>query len=263
LYILLALGATFKIYFGNHRPWLLDCCSIAGGVRMLRLALFALVSAGTLLAQEADSRLKNATEVFSEMTGMPDKGIPQDLLDKAQCVIVIPGLKKAAIGIGAQYGRGFVTCRKPSEGWGAPAAVKMEGGSVGLQLGAQSTDVVMLVMNKRGMEKLLSDKFTIGVDASAAAGPVGRNARADTDATMHAEILSWSRSRGAFAGVSLQGATLRPDKDENQKLYGRAISNPEILEGKLDPPPSARGLVAALNKVSMRGTEQADRPVKK
>jgi lipid-binding SYLF domain-containing protein len=228
---------------------------------MHKLALFASMSAVTLLAQEVnpDSRLKNATEVISEMTGMPDKGIPQDTLDKAECVIVVPGLKKAAFVVGGQYGRGFVTCRKASGGWGAPAAVKMEGGSVGLQLGGQSTDVIMLVMNKRGMDKLLSDKFTIGADAAAAAGPVGRNARADTDAAMHAEILSWSRSRGAYAGVSLQGATLRPDKEENQKLYGRALTNKEILEGKADPPPAASGLIAALNKVSMRGGEQADR----
>jgi lipid-binding SYLF domain-containing protein len=229
---------------------------------MHKLALFTLVSAGALLAQEAttpDSRLKNATEVITDMTGMPDKGIPQDTLDKAQCVVVVPGLKKAAIGIGGQYGRGFETCRKASGGWGAPAAVKMEGGSVGLQLGAQSTDVILLVMNKRGMDKLLSDKFTIGVDAAAAAGPVGRNARADTDAALHAEILSWSRSRGAFAGVSLQGATLRPDKEENQKLYGRAISNQEIIQQNVNAPPAASGLIAALNKVSMRGGEQADR----
>jgi SH3 domain-containing YSC84-like protein 1 len=232
---------------------------------MHKIALFILLPAGALLAQEAanpDSRLVNATEVITEMMGMPDKGIPQDTLDKAQCVVVVPGLKKAAIGIGGQYGRGFVTCRKASGGWGAPAAVKMEGGSVGLQLGAQSTDVIMLVMNRRGMDKLLSDKFTVGVDAAAAAGPVGRNARADTDAAMHAEILSWSRSRGAFAGISLQGATLRPDKDENQKLYGKAISNKEIIKENVDAPPAASGLIAALNKASMNGGEQADRPTK-
>jgi len=231
---------------------------------MHKIAVFILLPAGVLLAQEAtspDSRLRNATEVISEMTGMPDKGIPQDMLDKAQCVTVVPGLKKAALGIGGQYGRGFVTCRKASGGWGAPAAVKMEGGSFGLQLGAQSTDVIMLVMNKRGMDKLLSDKFTVGVDAAAAAGPVGRNARADTDVAMHAEILSWSRSRGAFAGISLQGATLRPDKDENQKLYGKAISNQEIIQQNVDAPAAASGLISALNKASMNG-ERADRPAK-
>jgi lipid-binding SYLF domain-containing protein len=233
---------------------------------MHKLALFTLLSAGALLAQEAttpDSRLKNATEVIAEMTGMPDKGVPQDLLDKAECVVVVPGLKKAAIGLGGQFGRGFMTCRKASGGWGAPASVKMEGGSAGLQLGIQSTDVIMLVMNRRGMDKLLSDKFTIGADAAAAAGPVGRNARADTDAAMHAQILSWSRSRGAYAGISLQGATLRPDKDENQKLYGRAIANSEIIQQDTPPPPAASGLIAALNKASMTGGQQADRPAKK
>jgi lipid-binding SYLF domain-containing protein len=137
----------------------------------------------------------------------------------------------------------------------------MEGGSFGLQLGGQSTDVIMLVMDKRGMEKLMSDKFTIGVDAAAAAGPVGRDARADTDAKLHAEILSWSRSRGAYAGLSLQGATLRPDKEENRKLYGKDISNKEILEGAVATPPAAKQLVAALNRSSMQG-ENADRPAK-
>src|SRR5712691_9014970 len=153
---------------------------------MYRLAVFTCAAAGAVFAQEAttpDSRLQHATEVISEMTGTPDKGVPQETLNKAQCVVVVPGLKKAAIGIGGQYGRGFETCRKGS-GWGAPAAVKIEGGSFGLQLGGQSTDVIMLVMNQDGMNKLLSDKFTIGVDAAAAAGPVGRNARADTDAAM-------------------------------------------------------------------------------
>src|SRR5258706_9797456 len=180
---------------------------------MYKFTLLACITAGIMLAQQEtpDNRLKNATDVVTEMMGMPDRGVPQDLLDKAQCIVVVPGLKKAAFVIGGQYGRGYATCRKASGGWGAPAAVKMEGGSFGLQLGGQSTDIIMLVMNQRGMDKLLSDKFTIGADAAAAAGPVGRNAQANTDAAMHAEILSYSRSRGAFAGISLQGATLRPD----------------------------------------------------
>jgi len=218
-----------------------------------------------MLAQEegADKRLQNASAVVNEMMGMPDKGVPTDLVNKAQCIVVVPGLKKAALGIGGQFGRGYATCRKADNRFGAPAAVKIEGGSVGLQLGGQSTDVIMLVMSKRGMDKLESDKFTIGADAAAAAGPVGRDARADTDATLHAEILSYSRSRGAFAGLSLQGATMRPDKEENQKLYGRAMSNKEILDGGVATPTIARELTAALNHASAEGAEHADRPAKK
>ena len=228
---------------------------------MRKLALFTCVAMRAMLAQEEtpDSRLTNAAAVVNEMTGMPDKGIPRDLLEKAQCIVVIPGLKKAALGIGGQYGRGFASCKKAGDGWGSPAAVRMEGGSVGLQLGGQSTDVIMLVMNRRGMDKLMSDKFTVGVDTSAAAGPVGRDARADTDAMMHAEILAYSRSRGAFAGLSLQGATLRPDNDENKKLYGKAVNNKEILEGNVPAPPAAMVLTSALNRSA---AEHADQPVR-
>jgi lipid-binding SYLF domain-containing protein len=229
---------------------------------MNKLALITCVAVGALFAEDSpDSRISTAAEVINEMTAMPDKGVPQDLLEKAQCIVVIPGLKKAALVVGGQYGRGYTVCRKAGGGWGAPAAVKMEGGSFGLQLGGQSTDVIMLVMNRRGMDKLLSDKFTIGADASVAAGPVGRNAQANTDAAMHAEILAYSRSRGVFAGISLQGATLRPDKEENQKLYGRAISNKEIIDGGVEPPAAARVLMSALNKASKQA-EQADRPKK-
>jgi lipid-binding SYLF domain-containing protein len=174
------------------------------------------VSAGTALADSAQERLADSATVFQEIMSTPDKGIPQELLAKAECVVIVPGLKKAALGVGGQYGRGFAECRNSSgSGWSAPAAVRIEGGSVGLQIGASSTDVVMLVMNKNGMNKLLDSKFTIGADASAAAGPVGRTATASTDAQMGAEILSWSRSKGAFAGISLNGATLRNDLDEN------------------------------------------------
>lgn len=230
---------------------------------MFKLAIVACVATGVMLAQEesADKRLQNATAVVQEMMGMPDKGVPQDLLDKAQCIVVVPGLKKAAFGIGGQFGRGFASCRKSGGHFGAPAAIRIEGGSFGLQLGGQSTDVIMLVMSQRGMEKLASDKFTLGADAAAAAGPVGRDARADTDASMHAEILSYSRSRGAFAGLSLQGATMRPDKDEDMKLYGKAVSNKEILDGGLSTPSAARGLTSALNRASMQ-SEHADRPAK-
>jgi len=227
---------------------------------MYKIALFACVAAGMALGQETtpDKRLRDAAAVVNEMMGMPDKGIPQSVLDKAQCIVVVPGLKKAAFVIGGQYGRGFASCKKAGGAWGAPAAVKMEGGSFGLQLGGQSTDVILLVMSQQGMDKLVSDKFTIGVDAAAAAGPVGRNAKADTDIMLHAEMLSYARSRGAYAGLSLEGATMRPDKDENMKLYGRNISNEEILKQGVAVPEAAKAFTAALNR-SSRAAERADR----
>src|SRR3984893_825278 len=220
---------------------------------MHRLALFACVATGVVLGQETtpDKRLQEASAVVNEMMGMPDKGIPQSVLDKAQCIVVIPGLKKAAFIVGGQYGRGYASCRKSGGTWGPPAAVKMEGGSFGLQLGGQSTDVILLVMDQRGMDKLLSDKFTIGADAAAAAGPVGRDAKADTDIMLHAEILSYARSRGAYAGLSLEGATLRPDNEENRKLYGRDITNKDILaQGDVTAHKATKPFLQALNRSS-------------
>jgi lipid-binding SYLF domain-containing protein len=228
-----------------------------------KLAIFACVATGVVMGQEmnADHRLKNSAAVVNEMMGMPDKGVPQDLLNKAQCIVIIPSLKKAAFLVGGSYGRGFASCRKAARGWGSPAAMRIEGGSFGLQLGGQSTDVILLVMNQRGMDQLVSDKFTLGADASAAAGPVGRNAKADTDVLMRAEILSYSRSQGIFAGISLEGATMRPDTSENEKLYGHAITNKEILVDGVATPPGAMVLTHALNRSSMHGGEQAaDRP---
>jgi lipid-binding SYLF domain-containing protein len=164
-------------------------------------------------------------------------------------------LKKAALGFGGKYGRGFAVCRNASgPGWGPPAAIRIEGGSVGFQIGVSSTDVVLLVVNERGMKRLTTSKFTIGADATAAAGPVGRNATAQTDALMTAEILSWSRSRGAFAGISLDGATLRNDIDENQAMYGQRWDSKQILGGGAKPPEMAARLLAALNRYSMRRT---------
>ena len=198
------------------------------------MRIFAVVAAlgagSALLADTPQERLREAIEVFQEIMGTPDKGIPQDLLDRAHCAVIIPNMKKAAFGIGGQYGRGFAICRQGTGwGWGAPAAVRMEGGSFGFQIGASSTDLVMLVMNERGMKKLLESKFTLGADASATAGPVGRSASAQTDAQMSAEILAWSRSQGVFAGIALSGATLRNDLDENKELYGRELHNREVL----------------------------------
>jgi len=174
-----------------------------------------------------------------------DKGIPQDLIKKAQCLVVVPSLKSAALGVGGEYGRGFVSCRHGG-GWTAPAAVKVEGGSFGFQIGGSETEVVMLVMNEKGMRRLLSNKFTLGADASIAAGPIGRAAEAKTDAAMTAEILSYSRSRGLFAGVSLSGATLREDDSANKDLYGKALTNREILGGKVAPATSAKPFMSAL-----------------
>jgi SH3 domain-containing YSC84-like protein 1 len=221
--------------------------------RLFLCLIVGIVASGARLsAQETestpDSRLQNARSSFHEVMNIPDKGIPRDLFDKSRCVVIIPGVKKAAFIFGGKYGRGFVSCRQNGTGrFGTPAAIRIEGGSYGLQIGGSSTDVFMLVMNEGGMKKLLADKFTLGGEAEAAAGPVGRDTSANTDVLLHAEILSWSRSRGLFAGLSLEGSTLRPDGDENQKLYGRKVSNEEILNGNLRTPAGARPLVAELN----------------
>jgi len=204
---------------------------------------------------KTDERLDEAASLFSEIMGAPDKSIPQDLLDKSPCIVLVPGLKKGAFVVGGKYGRGFSICRKQDgQGWGPPAAIRIEGGSFGLQIGISSSDVILLILNERGMQKLTSSKFTIGADATAAAGPVGRNATAQTDAFMSAEILSWSRSRGLFAGVSLDGATLRNDLDENKAMYGQPWTAKEILGSGAKTPAGAAKLLAALNKYSPRET---------
>lgn len=203
-------------------------------------------------ANDAAARLDAAADVLTEIMGSPDKGIPQDLLDKSACIVIVPGLKKGAFIVGGKYGKGFVSCRKEGAGWSAPGAVRVEGGSFGFQIGGSETDVIMLVMNQGGVKKLLSSKFTVGADAQAAAGPVGRTSSALTDAQMHAEILTYSRSRGLFAGISLEGATLRPDDDWNKEMYGQKISNQEIVLGSTAPPASASRLMAVLNKFSSR-----------
>ncbi len=218
----------------------------------------SLALATAVWAETAQERLTEATTVFSDVMKTPDKGIPQDLLSKAACVIVIPNMKKAAFVVGGEYGRGFAECRNNSgNGWGAPAAVKLEGGSVGFQIGGQSTDLILLVMNRHGMDQLMRDKFTLGADASIAAGPVGRAASAQTDARLDAEILAWSRSKGLFAGISLKGAVLRPDEKEDEAMYGHSMSNKDILGGSMHTPDNARSLAEALNKYS--ATSSADR----
>ena len=212
----------------------------------------ALAPWGSIAADnDTTKRLAAATDVLTEIMAAPDKGMPQDLLDKSACAVIIPGVKKGAFILGAKYGRGFISCRRASgTGWSAPAGVKVEGGSVGFQIGGSETDVVMLVMNQGAVKKLLSSKFTIGGDASAAAGPVGRTSSAETDAQLHAELLTYSRTRGLFAGVSLQGATLRPDDDANADMYGRKMSNEDIVLGTVKEPAAASGLIAALDRHS-------------
>jgi lipid-binding SYLF domain-containing protein len=209
------------------------------------------LAAGVLHSQELspDKRLRTATVVLHEILSAPDKGIPEDLLAKAQCVMIVPGLKKGAFIVGGEYGRGFAVCRRDGR-WGGPAAIKFGGGSFGAQIGGESTDVIMLVMNRRGMEKLATDKFTIGGDASAAAGPVGRTSAADTDILLHAEILSYSRTRGVFAGVSLDGTVVSQDGGEDRKLYGREVDNHAVLEGEVPAPTVARSLISELGRYS-------------
>jgi lipid-binding SYLF domain-containing protein len=189
---------------------------------------------------KVDDRLDSSADALADMMRASDNGIPQDLIDKARCVVVIPGMKKAGFIFGAEYGRGFAVCRRHGgEGWSAPAAMRSEGGSFGFQIGASDTDVVLLVMNDGGMKHLLSDKFTLGGDASIAAGPIGRTATAQTDAELQAEMLSYSRSHGLFVGISLTGATLRPDGETNRELYGHDSTNREILTGDFKTPAAA------------------------
>ena len=218
--------------------------------------LAAALSPSALFAakeNEAANRLDNAADVLTDMMKASDKGIPQDLLGKAQCVVVVPGLKKAGFIVGGKYGRGFAMCRRTSgTGWTAPAAVRIEGGSVGFQIGASEQDVILLIMNQSGMKHLLGDKFTLGGEATISAGPLGRDAEAQTDAMMHAEMLSYSRSRGLFAGISLQGATLRPDDEANKDMYGKDVTNREILAGDVKAPADASRLEMLLNRNSSR-----------
>jgi SH3 domain-containing YSC84-like protein 1 len=223
--------------------------------RSLSILAAAGLSAGLLYADDSvATRLKTSSDVLTEIMTAPDAGIPQDLLERSHCVVIVPGLKKAAFIVGGKYGRGFVSCRSNAgPGWSAPAGVKVEGGSFGFQIGGSETDVIMLVMNKRGAEKLLSSKFTLGANASVAGGPVGRSSAAETDLKMQAEILTYSRSRGVFVGMALNGATLRPDDETNKELYGPGLTNKQIVMGtKKRAPAAAAELTANLNKYSAR-----------
>ena len=218
-------------------------------ILLMTLALAPLLAAGN----EPAKRLNEAAEVFSEVMSAPDKGIPQELLENAHCIVIVPALKTAAFVFGGKYGKGYLSCRNHSgAGWSAPGTVRIEGGSVGFQIGGSETDLIMLVMNDRGEGKLLSSKFTLGAEGSVAAGPVGRTATAQTDAQLHAEILSWSRTQGLFAGLALEGATLRQDLDDNATLYGRKLENREIVTKGIRPPKAAAKLLALLNRYSRR-----------
>jgi lipid-binding SYLF domain-containing protein len=215
--------------------------------------LATLLTVPAFAQKDADSRLRAATEDLNEMMNASDKGIPQDLLNKATCVVVVPNVKAGGFIVGGKYGKGFFTCRRESGvGWSAPGSVKITGGNFGLLIGAKETDVVMLVMNRGGMEHLLSDKFQLGGEASAAAGPVGRDSSAMTDAMMHAEILSYSRSRGVFGGLDLAGSAVTSDKDANRELYGRDLSNQEIINSKIAVPAEAKPFIHTLDRLSSR-----------
>lgn len=221
----------------------------------MRFILVTTLALTPLLAKDNEpaKRLEEAAAVFSEVMAAPDKGIPQDLLENAHCIVIVPDLKTGAFIVGGKYGKGYMSCRnRRGPGWSAPATVRIEGGSVGFQIGGSSTDLIMLVMNARGADKLLESKFTLGGEGSVAAGPVGRTATAQTDAQMHADILSWSRSQGLFAGVSLQGATLRQDLDDNATLYGKKLENRDIVTKGIRPPRAAAKLMALLNRYSFR-----------
>ena len=222
---------------------------------LLVTTLLLTLSGGLLFADKAtDERLSNAAKAFDEIMSAPDKGIPGEVLDKAACVIVVPGMKKGGFIVGGSFGRGAISCRGAgNQGWGAPAMVELGGGSVGFQIGAEATDVVMLVMNRSGIESLLKSKFTLGGEASVAGGPVGRSSAAETDAAMKSKILSYSRSRGAFAGVSLQGTTLHQDEDANKAVYGKELDSEQILNGKVAAPAAGKPLNSILTKYSPKG----------
>jgi lipid-binding SYLF domain-containing protein len=220
----------------------------------LLATLFVLLVGSAPAATKEEERIANAAKAFGEIMSAPDKGIPGGVLDKAECIVIIPGMKKGGFIVGGRYGKGLVSCRnKAKTGWGAPAMLEMGGGSVGLQIGASAIDVLMLVMERGGMDSLLKDKFTLGGDASVAAGPVGRAGAAETDAAMKAKILSYSRSQGVFAGLELKGTSLNQDGDANKALYGKKIDAPEILGGSVTTPAAAQPVIDVLTKYSPKG----------
>ena len=222
--------------------------------RWFTVALCVCLTLPLVAQQKEQDRLRESYTVMTEILGTPDKGIPRDLLNKAECVVVFPSVKKAAFVVGASYGRGVMTCRSGENfrgSWTAPAMFAMEGGSFGFQIGGQATDFVLLIMNEQGAKSVMSSKVKIGGDASAAAGPVGRTTSAETDIVMKTEILSWSRARGVFAGVSLTGSTLRSDDGANKNLYGKDLNAKQILlQREAQTPAAGEQLIALLDKIS-------------
>lgn len=216
-----------------------------------KILALALICPFLATAEVPTKRLNDAADVLSEVMSAPDKGIPSDLLARAQCIVIVPGVKSGAFGVGAKYGKGFFSCRKGS-GWSAPASVRIEGGTVGFQIGLLETDLVLLVMNRKGAHRLLTDQFTLGGQGEVAAGPVGRATTAQTDISLRAEMLSWSRARGVFAGISLQGATLRQDLSDNADIYGRPLTNKQIIYGPVQWPSDASELHSVLDHYARR-----------
>lgn len=229
--------------------------------KLLAIAVLCILTVPLLAQKKEQERVEESGTVLKEILGIPD-GIPKSILSKAECVVIFPSVKKFAIGIGGSYGRGVITCRRGADHngpWSAPAMMALEGGNIGIQLGGTATDFVLLVMNDKGADSVLTSKVKLGADAAAAAGPKGRDAAAATDIVMTAEILSYSRAKGLFAGISLEGSTLRSDGGANKNLYGRDLNAKEIVkEGKVGAPPSARTLLSALQGAAPRDT--SDRP---
>ncbi len=226
---------------------------------ILRVVLFALIASGVALAETAAQRVESAATVLNEIMATPDKGIPSEILGSAKCVAVVPSLLKGGFVVGVMHGRGVATCHTPS-GWSAPAPLTTTGGSFGLQIGGQAVDLIMVIMNDRGMQALLSSKFKLGADASVAAGPVGRHAEGSTDWKMRAEVLTYSRARGLFAGITFNGAMIKQDEDATRELYGRMVDFKSILTGSVPTPQAAEPFVAAVHKAVGSDTAPASTP---
>jgi len=221
-------------------------------MKKIRFTLVLMLAfAGLAVAEDATERIGEAKTVFEEIMGTPDKGIPRDLLEKAHCLVIVPSVKRAGFIVGGQYGVGVAMCRQQkAPGWTGPSTVKVEGGSLGLQIGGGETDIVMMIMNESGSKKLMKSEFTLGGEGAVMAGPVGRSASAETDAYLRAEILSYSRSRGLFAGVALKGSTLRSNDSDNKKIYGKEVRHEDILQGNVPSPAIASALIETVNKYS-------------
>jgi len=214
---------------------------------MLSVSSFSFAADDQGRESKASDRVQAAAEVLDEIQGAPDKGIPQQVLGSAECVAVVPGMLKGGFIVGAKHGRGLASCRTP-KGWSSPAFFVVTGGSIGWQIGGQEVDLVLLIMNKNGMKHLLSSEFSLGADASVAAGPVGRQAEGDTDWKMRAEVLTYSRARGLFAGITLNGAVIKQDKDSTREFYGHMVSFPASLQGEVEPPAGANAFLTSLAK---------------